>query len=102
MLIDMKVKNFLSYSDEEYFSMETGERLRKYNDTHTLFAGKTRLLKNAILFGANASGKTNIFAALSRMRNMVLLPTNKIGDLLDYSPCKVVNSNVKGTTFEIS
>ncbi|MBC2101967.1 ATP-binding protein [Listeria marthii] len=102
MLIDMKVKNFLSYSDEEYFSMETGERLRKYNDTHTFFAGKTRLLKNAILFGANASGKTNIFAALSRMRHMVLAPTNKIGDQLDYSPCKVDTSNVKGTTFEVS
>lgn len=102
MLVDMKIKNFLSYGDEEYFSMETGERLRKYNDTHTFFAGKTRLLKNTILFGANASGKTNLFAALARMTHMVLVPTNKIGDQLYYSPCKVVNSNVKGTTFEVS
>ncbi|QED60856.1 ATP-binding protein [Enterococcus durans] len=102
MLVDMKVQNFLSYGDEEYFSMETGERLRKHNDTHTFFAGTTRLLKNAILFGANASGKTNLFAALARMRHMILAPTNKVGDRLDYSPCKVTDSEMKGTTFEIS
>ena len=35
MLIDMKIKNFLSYNDTEVFSMETGEMLTKYNSTHT-------------------------------------------------------------------
>ncbi|MGG5329564.1 AAA family ATPase [Enterococcus sp. AZ163] len=102
MLIDVKMKNFLSYGDEESFSMETGERLRKYNETHTFFAGKTHLLKNAILFGSNASGKTNLFAALKRMKHMVMVPTNKIGDQLAYSPCKVMSPSMDSTTFEVS
>lgn len=102
MLIDIKIRNFLSYNKEEFFSMETGERLRKYNDSHTLFAGKTRVLKNAILFGANASGKTNLFVALSRMRHMVLEPTEQLGDLLYYSPCRLITPIIDGTDFEVT
>ncbi|MDN3128799.1 ATP-binding protein [Enterococcus faecalis] len=103
MLIDMKIKNFLSYNDTEVFSMETGERLTKYNSTHTFFASKTRLLKSSILFGANASGKTNLFVALNRMKYMLLEPTKKIGDPLYYSPFKLANpKDEEGTTFEVT
>lgn len=102
MLIDMRIDNFLSYSTSESFSMEAGYRLKKYNDTHTFYAGKTRLLKNAILFGANASGKTNLFVALNRMRHMVTVPTNQVGDQLHYSPSKVITPPIDGTTFEVT
>lgn len=69
MLIRFTVENFLSFKDEVEFSMVAG-RSRKHPD-HIVKTGKLRLLKTSVIFGANASGKTNLIEAMSFAQNFV-------------------------------
>lgn len=73
MLIRFKVENFLSFKDEVEFSMVAGKS-RKHRD-HIVTSGKRgdiRLLKTAAIFGANASGKTNLIKAMDYARDFIL------------------------------
>ena len=71
MLVEFKVKNFRSFKDEAVLSMvadTTGDHRddlpENYIETgHPLVP---RLLKVACIFGANASGKSNLMAAFSQ------------------------------------
>ncbi len=73
MLIRFTVENFLSFKDEVEFSMVAGKS-RRHRD-HIVTTGKrsdTRLLKTATIYGANASGKTNLIRAMDYARNFIL------------------------------
>jgi len=48
-------------------------------------AGK-RPLKLALIYGANASGKTTVLKALDFLRDLVVNPKEKKTDILDFSP----------------
>ena len=69
MLIDFTVSNFLSFSDEETFSLGAGKARkfheRIYNDK------KVKLTKCEVIFGANASGKSNLISAFQFVQNMI-------------------------------
>ena len=86
MLLDFVFKNFLSYENETYFSMEAGERLVKYSDTHTTDVNNRRILKSSIAFGANASGKSNLIKALMTLQTLVLQATTSSVQEMNYSP----------------
>lgn len=87
MLIELNIENILSYNDETSFSMETGKRLRKFNKTHTTEVANTKILKNAIIFGSNGSGKTNLLLSLELLQNLLRSPVKKVTDTLPYRPC---------------
>ena len=72
MLIRFFVENFLSFKDEVEFSMVAG-RTRKHRD-HIITTGKRndiRLLKTGVIYGANASGKSNLIKAIAFAQNFV-------------------------------
>lgn len=62
MLLQFSVENFRSYKDRTVLSMEASADKELPNNI--IYAGKDKLLKTAAVFGANASGKSNLFAAL--------------------------------------
>lgn len=68
MLIDFTVKNFKSFKNETVFSMEVEGR-DKFEEINTVKVRKNKknhkkeLLKSAVIFGANASGKSNFISA---------------------------------------
>jgi len=70
MLIQFSVSNFLSFDGKETFSMLAGKARkhsqRIYNDK------RLKLTKCEVIFGANASGKSNLVSAFHFMQNMVL------------------------------
>lgn len=75
MLIRFNVKNFLSFAEREdgrteEFSMLAGKVRSKKE--HLYDNGKIKLLKFAAVYGANASGKSNLVKALGFMRRIVL------------------------------
>lgn len=75
MLIRFNVKNFLSFDTNEdgkseEFSMIAGKVRNKKE--HTRDDGNLRLLKFAAVFGANASGKSNLVKAMEFMRCTVI------------------------------
>lgn len=63
MLIQFSVENFRSYKDRAVLSMEASSDKEHYDNIATV--GSDNLLKVAAIFGANASGKSNIFLALT-------------------------------------
>lgn len=82
MIAEFKVKNFLSIKTEQVLSFEpTADTLMK--DEYTVEVKKgVRLLKMALIYGANASGKTNFLLALSLLRELMLeIPKDKTEEI---------------------
>lgn len=74
MLVEFRVKNFRSLRDEQVFSL-VASKDKTLHDTHTLSTGLKAapyLLRSAVVYGANASGKSNLIKALHYMRAVVL------------------------------
>ncbi|HEL2461035.1 TPA: ATP-binding protein [Streptococcus suis] len=67
MLIEFKVKNFTSFKNEVTFSMVSSEKLTEHLDNRIEIEENLHLLKIASIFGANASGKSNLLQALMFM-----------------------------------
>ncbi len=78
MLVNFRFKNCRSFYKESVLSMEatTDTELREINtfsvNEKIMPKDENELLKSAIIFGGNASGKTNVLKALSYMRNVIL------------------------------
>ncbi len=74
MLIEFRIKNFRSLRDEQVFSL-VASRDKTFQDTHTIPTGlkaAPRLLKSSAIYGANASGKSNLIKGLQFMRHVVV------------------------------
>ena len=74
MLVEFRVKNFRSLRDEQVLSM-VGSKDKSLADTHTKATGinaAPTLLHSAVVYGANASGKSNLIKALHYMRGVVV------------------------------
>lgn len=74
MLIEFRVKNFRSLRDEQVLSL-VASKDRTLQSTHTVNTGLNAvptLLRSAAVYGANASGKSNLIKALQYMRGVVL------------------------------
>ena len=76
MLIEFSVKNFLSFKNKVTLSMEKGSG--EENLDNVISNENISLLKSAAIYGANASGKSNILKALTcailMVRNSNLIP----------------------------
>ena len=79
MLISFRFKNCRSFYEEAKLSMEAVKdtELREINtftiSENLMPKGENELLKSAIIFGGNASGKTNVIKALAYMKNVLIL-----------------------------
>lgn len=67
MIQELKFKNFLSFRDETVFSFEPtkDERINRV----AVMADGTKLLRFAVVFGANASGKSNFLKIFDFLRS---------------------------------
>src|SRR6516162_2506381 len=70
MLIEFRVGNFRSFAEPQNFSLVASPDTR--HPDNCIPFGKQRLLKSAGLFGANASGKSNLIKAIDFMWRFVL------------------------------
>jgi len=85
MLIEFRVANFRSFRDEQTLSLVASNRDSKLPD-NTFQAGKDlKLLKAAAIYGANASGKSNLLKALAFMDQFVELSATRMnqGDKIE-------------------
>lgn len=73
MLVEFRVKNFRSLREEQVLSL-VASKDKTLQDTNTVSTGlkaAPRLLRSAVIYGANASGKSNLIKALQFMRGVV-------------------------------
>lgn len=78
MLIQFHFENFKSFRDDAYLDM-TSTGISEHPD-HVMTFGTEKLLPLAGIFGANASGKSNVIEALRFMRKYVLNSVQYGGD----------------------
>ncbi|HAA2203676.1 TPA_asm: ATP-binding protein [Campylobacter jejuni] len=101
MLIEFRVENFLSIQDGQVLSMVASSD-NTFLTSHTNNDKKLKLLKSSVLYGANASGKSNIIKALAIMKKIVISSANgQRGDKLPIIPFLLGNEDNKSTKFEI-
>lgn len=69
MLLQFSVNNFRSIKDTVTFSMNTAANKAS---KHSFQVRNTHLINSAVIYGANASGKSNILKAMGVMQDLVL------------------------------
>ena len=77
MLMQFSVKNFKSFKEKQVFSMEAGAGDENIENIINIKGTNENVLKSTALYGANASGKTNLISALSVAILMVRLSNNR-------------------------
>ncbi|TVQ81046.1 MAG: ATP-binding protein [Flavobacteriales bacterium] len=85
MLIRFSVENFGSIKDKQILSFEA-DSSNHLEDSYVVNINGLRLLKVALIYGANASGKTTVLKAMDFLRTLVLEPSVKKTDELDFKP----------------
>ena len=74
MLIEFRVENHRSLRDEQVLTMQAARVGEESDPRPRRVPGSTEpLLPVAALYGGNASGKSNVLAALTFMRDAVVL-----------------------------
>ena len=82
MLIRFSVENFLSFKDRIEFSMIPGKGTLKLHHKTKAIKGISAL-KSSVIFGANASGKSNLIKAIDFGKKLILRG-NKSDQLIKY------------------
>lgn len=78
MIIDFTVSNFRSFRDEQTLSMNVeGSRSRHASNFSLVEDERFAVLRTAGIFGANASGKTNILRAFAAIQWLVVSSANR-------------------------
>ena len=90
MIKEFAVENFLSFKDRQEISFEatsdkTSEADLIYKIVHPVSGSVTRILRAAVIYGANASGKTNILCAMAKVFRMLLTPSQDKDDRLEIN-----------------
>ena len=100
MLITFKISNFLSFDAQSAFLMQAGT-VRE--SLHHVIKGASRndvdILKSAIIYGANASGKSNFIKAVEFAQNIIVKGLSKTAT--ENKHFRLDNANIdKPTQFE--
>ena len=107
MLLEFKTKNFRSLRDECTLSMvaSSDKTLAQTNLLPTGIKGLPNVVRAAVIYGANASGKSNVIRAIQVMREIVMGSANyQLGQpLLMAQPFKLdPTSATEPTEFEMT
>lgn len=103
MILDIDIKNYRSFKDETNFSLIAESSKSKDNNVFlTEEKNPSRLLKTAMIFGANASGKSNILRALFDIRNLICGDKNKAGDNIPAYDPFILNTETENLPVEFS
>lgn len=107
MLLEFRTQNFRSLRDEQVLSLvaSTDKSLLDSHATDTGLKAASHVLKSAVVYGANASGKSNLIKALQYMRGVVLesatLPPGQAFDRLQPFKLDAASASLP-TSFEVT
>ncbi|MBI1267725.1 MAG: AAA family ATPase [Cryomorphaceae bacterium] len=98
MIIQFTVGNFLSFNSKMTLDMKAKgiSELKK----NIVLSKSDKILRSAVIYGANSSGKSNFIRAFGRMRTMLLTSVNlNSTDELDYTPFLLSSESEHAPTF---
>jgi AAA15 family ATPase/GTPase len=88
MIAEFSVENFKSFKTRQIFSLVATTNKELLSENTFKVANDLRLLRSAVIYGANASGKSNFFEALSFFLDFAVNsgPSQQVGDTIDVHP----------------
>ncbi len=102
MLLEFSVGNFLSFKEIKTLNL-VASSITDYKDSNVHYSDRHQLVKGAIIYGANSSGKSNLIRAMSTMKKIIMFSFNQTSTKrLDVTPF-LLNSDMekKPSYFEI-
>jgi AAA15 family ATPase/GTPase len=104
VIVDFTVENFRSIKEEQLFSMYADKKPKHHAGNISYIENEIGILKTTAIYGANASGKTNLILAINALKDLVVDSGDlKDGDVIkSYEPYKLSKSTIEApTNFEI-
>lgn len=94
MLIQFSVKNFRTFKEKATISLVASNYDKTTRESDNIFKDNTfnlRILKSAVIYGANASGKSKFMEALMFMKHFVITSSkdSQKGDKINIKPFKL-------------
>ncbi|MDC8106707.1 AAA family ATPase [Chryseobacterium sp. B21-037] len=86
MILNLKLKNYRSYKEETNYTLEASAS--KAKDFNYTTINDFKVLKTSLMYGSNASGKSNIVRALYELRNLIIKKPSLDDDITIYDPFK--------------
>lgn len=107
MLLQFSIKNFRTFKEKATLSLVASnydKDTREAENIHQDPKFNLRLLKSAVVYGANASGKSKLFEALGFMKHFVISSSkdSQKGDKIDVEPFRLnLESEKLPSEFEV-
>ncbi len=107
MILQFSIKNYRTFKEKAILSLVASNYDKNTRENDNIAFNEKfglRLLKNAVIYGANASGKSKLLDAFAFMRHYVLNSSKESqkGDEIDVQPFKLNSETEKEPTeFEI-
>jgi len=105
MLVEFSVENYLSFLKKQTLSLVASEDEAMLDSTFAMPASSDlRLVKSAVIYGANASGKSNLLRGFSTLKEIVITSASRMqqGDKFDLQPFRLNSQSQKQpTSFEV-
>ncbi len=89
MIQEFSVQNFLSIRDEQTISFVASKDNSSQEILTCEIKPNLRLLKLVVLYGANASGKTNLLLAIEELWRLLFIPKASKEAAIRYLPFKL-------------
>ncbi len=95
MLVYYSANNFRSINDRIELNMRAENRLRRHKEHVVKLGGKNKLniLRSSVIYGANASGKSNIIKSISFARDLIVKGSEKSNGI-DHEPFLLKSENI--------
>lgn len=107
MLVQFMLKNVLSFKKETILDMTAIHAYKEHKDNLIENGTKEKFLKVAAIYGANASGKSNLYLAMTYFQNIIMESLNNVDDGESsaiekyYEPFSFENDNRENSEFQI-
>jgi AAA15 family ATPase/GTPase len=107
MIIQLSIKNYRSFKDNSILSLVATNYDKDTREEENIISDeqyKLRLLKSAVVYGANAGGKSKFIEALIFMRQFILSSSkdSQKGEPIAVEPFRLNSETIKlGSEFEI-
>lgn len=93
MILNIRLKNFRSYKDEVLYTLEANSS--KAKEFNYFESEDFKILKTSLMYGPNASGKSNIVRAFFELKNLIVKRPKVDELLMIYDPFKFDTNSLK-------
>ena len=101
MLLEFSVGNFLSFKEIKTLNLVAAS-ISDYKDSNVINTERHSLIKGAVIYGANASGKSNFIRAMSTMKRIVMSFNQPSTKILNVTPFLLSTETEKAAShFEV-